>query len=231
MDNTFFELGWFWTTLVLMIIGYLFGTLLFSRIYISVFKKGKLEYVDRRTKQIKPITTFGTSQTAYMFGLQYGIIQFLLDFGKPLIFWFFVVRPLVLFTTFSAAIPAFALVAVVLGNNYPVWWKFNGGEGVAVGVGILFCFNWVAGVIGFTIWLLSVLLTKNQVFSTFMGVNFGTIVSLLPIYGIVGIPSFVSYDWTLWITMISVWAIILFSHSNYYIDWIRSIRKDRWGER
>ncbi|MBU6398188.1 MAG: glycerol-3-phosphate 1-O-acyltransferase PlsY [Rhodospirillales bacterium] len=45
-------------------------------------------------------------------------------------------------------------LAAVLGHLFPVWLGFNGGKGVATGLGVLFAFAWPLGLICCAIWLL-----------------------------------------------------------------------------
>jgi len=46
------------------------------------------------------------------------------------------------------------MVAVFLGHLYPVFFKFQGGKGVATFMGILFTLSWISGFIFVALWLL-----------------------------------------------------------------------------
>lgn len=221
-----FEQGWFWTTLVLVIIGYLFGTLLFSRLWISIVKKGDTRYYDKVRKEYRNQTSFGTTATGAR-GIQFGIAQFLLDFAKPLIYWFFVVKPLFLHSFyFSNAFITFGLVGVVAGNNYPIWWKFKGGQGIAVGVGSLFCINWLAGLVGLTAWAIVSSITGGQVYATLSGLILGSLVAVIPAaYFIPGIPWWYQVNWTTIIAIPICMMLVVSSHTKDYKRKIRESKK------
>ena len=51
-------------------------------------------------------------------------------------------------------------LSVFLGHIFPVWLKFKGGKGVATYVGILFCLNFMLGIIFVVIWFLIYLIFK-----------------------------------------------------------------------
>jgi glycerol-3-phosphate acyltransferase PlsY len=51
-------------------------------------------------------------------------------------------------------IALFAGLAAVLGHLFPVWLKFNGGKGVATGLGVLIVAAWPVGLAACAVWLL-----------------------------------------------------------------------------
>ena len=51
-------------------------------------------------------------------------------------------------------------LSVFLGHLFPIWLKFKGGKGVATYVGILFCLNFVIGIIFTLTWFLIYLIFK-----------------------------------------------------------------------
>ena len=46
-----------------------------------------------------------------------------------------------------------ASLSVFIGHVFPVWLKFKGGKGVATYVGILFCLNYLSGIVFCVTWL------------------------------------------------------------------------------
>ena len=51
-------------------------------------------------------------------------------------------------------------LSVFLGHLFPIWLKFKGGKGVATYVGILFCLNFMIGIIFTLTWFLIYLIFK-----------------------------------------------------------------------
>ena len=51
-------------------------------------------------------------------------------------------------------------LSVFLGHLFPIWLKFKGGKGVATYVGILFCLNFMIGIIFILTWFLIYLIFK-----------------------------------------------------------------------
>ena len=51
-------------------------------------------------------------------------------------------------------------LSVFLGHLFPIWLKFKGGKGVATYVGILFCLNFMIGIIFTLTWFLTYLIFK-----------------------------------------------------------------------
>lgn len=60
---------------------------------------------------------------------------------------------------------------VSLGHNYPVFFKFKGGKGVATSLGVLLALNWIVGLVVFVLTIGIMALTKY--------VSFGSIMSSL----------------------------------------------------
>jgi glycerol-3-phosphate acyltransferase PlsY len=58
-----------------------------------------------------------------------------------------------IFMQFSEVAGIIAAFAAVLGHNFPVWLKFNGGKGVATTLGALMMVSWPVGVLTCCVWL------------------------------------------------------------------------------
>ena len=170
-----------WTTLIFVIVGYLIGSILLSRMYISIFRGGNVVF--EKNGQKKTMTRFGTSMTSYFLGSKFAIAQFFWDFIKPILFFWIFMWPLYycLPDTFGHAILAAGLLAVFIGHLWPVYWKFKGGVGVATGVGILFLINWLAGIIGFTTWFIFAVITRDSGIGGFFGATVGVAILFFPI--------------------------------------------------
>ena len=82
-------------------------------------------------------------------GPVWGSLVFALDVGKGL-------APVLLAQRNAAHIawlPVAAGLAAILGHNFSVFLKFKGGKGVATTLGVAFGLSWVAGLVGFGVWL------------------------------------------------------------------------------
>lgn len=118
---------------VSLLIGYVFG------MFVSGFFLGKSKHVDLREKGSGNV---GTTNTARVLGLKYGIITLLCDCLKP------VLASLVVWLVFGRVYAGhvrllilYASLGAVLGHDFPAFMKFKGGKGVATSVGlILLCF-------------------------------------------------------------------------------------------
>ena len=59
-----------------------------------------------------------------------------------------------------------ASLSVFIGHVFPVWLKFSGGKGVATYIGILFCLNYLSGIVFCIIWLLFFFIFKYSSLSS-----------------------------------------------------------------
>ncbi len=70
--------------------------------------------------------------------------------------------PVIAVTVIEPAAMAIALTGAgaFLGHIFPVYYRFQGGKGVATYYGVLLGFSWITGIAALLIWLLTALLTK-----------------------------------------------------------------------
>jgi len=57
-------------------------------------------------------------------------------------------------------------LSVFIGHVFPVWLKFKGGKGVATYIGILFCLNYILGIIFTISWIVVYLISKYSSLSS-----------------------------------------------------------------
>ena len=62
-----------------------------------------------------------------------------------------------------------ASLSTFLGHVFPVWLKFKGGKGVATYVGILFCINFLLGLVFILSWLVIFFFFKFSSLSSILG--------------------------------------------------------------
>lgn len=98
-------------------------------------------------------------------GKKAAIITLLGDMLKGLI-------PVLLVIQFQTDTLTTALVGLfaLLGHIFPVYYGFKGGKGVATFYGVILAFNWMAGLIALTIWLVMAKLVKISSLSALVSV-------------------------------------------------------------
>lgn len=85
----------------------------------------------------------GTTNMSRVFGIKFGIITFIIDCLKG--FLCVILARLIITSQISEFWGQFAGylvgIAVILGHNYPIIFKFKGGKGFASAIGVLFALN------------------------------------------------------------------------------------------
>ena len=108
-----------------IIASYLFGSVLFSYIVVRIYGRRGVK------KDLAKIDRPGTAGVGRQYGVKAGLPTFLFDCGKG--------AAVVLVGKaigLDDMIIAIACVAVIVGHNWPIWFKFVGGGGLATGMGI-----------------------------------------------------------------------------------------------
>lgn len=104
----------------------------------------------------------GASNATIVLGWKYGSLVALFDIGKGLIA--VLLLQYILFSTSLTIESKFSLLfllgaAVIIGHNYPIWMKFDGGKGTASLIGIMFAIDWRMGMVGFALLIFVTLIT------------------------------------------------------------------------
>lgn len=97
----------------------------------------------------------GTTNAIRVMGWKAGLCTFLGDFFKAFIV-VFIVHSMYNDSTLDLV----AGLGVVLGHNFPVFLKFNGGKGIASTVGTMMAFDYRIGLIAMLIMIIIVLITR-----------------------------------------------------------------------
>jgi len=110
--------------IIYVILAYLLGSVLFSYIMASIYGRGE-------KRDLYKIDRPGTAGAGRQFGVKAGAPTFIFDCGKGAAV-VLIGKAIGLNDITIAA----ACIAVIVGHNWPVWFKFKGGGGLATGMGI-----------------------------------------------------------------------------------------------
>lgn len=131
-----------------LLIGYLFGNLLFAMII------GKVVLHMNPTKYGSHNP--GTANMGAVFGKKWGILTCVGDIAKSL-----VALGITYLLFHSHLMLAYCALGLMLGHCFPFWNKFSGGKGVAVAAASTVVYDWQAGIITLLIALALVIIMKN----------------------------------------------------------------------
>ena len=138
---------------LLLIVGYLLGSLNFSIIFTKIFAN-----TDVRNHGSGNAGFTNTLRTA---GKKVAILVFICDALKAIaailvavfVEKYFPFDNLVAYGKYSASLGA------VLGHNFPLYYGFKGGKGIVVSIAIIFSLNWITGLFVLGMFLVMFLLT------------------------------------------------------------------------
>lgn len=126
------------SVLLLLIVGYLLGSLNFSIIFSRIFAKTDVRNHGSGNA--------GFTNTMRVAGKKVAVLVFVCDALKAVaaIFAAFMYAKytndsLALYGKYAAAL------GVVLGHNFPLYFGFKGGKGIVVSIAIIYSLNWVTG--------------------------------------------------------------------------------------
>ncbi|WP_019413421.1 glycerol-3-phosphate acyltransferase [Paenisporosarcina sp. TG20] len=139
--------------IMLLLSGYLIGS--FHGSFIAQWLSG----VKVKEQGLK---NSGASNATIVLGWKYGSLVALIDIGKGLIA--VLLLQYILHSTSLTFESKFSLLfllgaAVIIGHNYPLWMKFDGGKGTASLIGIMFAIDWRMGMVGFALLIFVTLIT------------------------------------------------------------------------
>ena len=125
--------------IILLSLGYLFGSVPFGLILSILFKKE-----DPRQSGSNNI---GATNITRLSGWKLGFLTLILDILKAFV-------PTKICYIFYPELVLLVSVSIFLGHLFPCWLKFNGGKGIAVLIGILFALSYLYGTFFLLSWLI-----------------------------------------------------------------------------
>jgi len=129
------------------IVGYLIGSISFSRLVLRLKAPGKdisdLAVAVEGTDEAAPVKVYGANAASMILGTKYGIGIGILDMLKAaapmLVFRFFVYPDSFTYLAVS--------VGALMGHNWPVYYRFRGGRGFSVIFGSFVIIDWFGSII------------------------------------------------------------------------------------
>ena len=127
------------SVVLMLIVGYLLGSLSFSIIFTKIFAK-----TDVREHGSGNAGFTNTIRTA---GKKVGILVFICDALKAVvaILIAMAVAKWLPFDNYVGYGKFAAALGAVLGHNFPLYYGFRGGKGIVVSIAIIYSLNWITG--------------------------------------------------------------------------------------
>jgi glycerol-3-phosphate acyltransferase PlsY len=136
------------TTILFSILGYLMGSISFSRIFLKFLAPDKSideirVEVDDYEGGFDATAGYGANKASMILGTKWGIIIGICDMMKVIIPLLLVRLIFFPAETYDLYIAAFGLV----GHNYPIYHRFKGGRGMSVLFGSLIIIDWLGAIL------------------------------------------------------------------------------------
>ncbi|HLR64750.1 MAG TPA: glycerol-3-phosphate acyltransferase [Pseudogracilibacillus sp.] len=142
------------------LLGYVFGCINGSEI-IGKYKKINIKQTGMKNA--------GATNTAVILGVKYGIIVAAIDILKAIISLYIlstILNNMFIMPDIQTILLFINGLFVIIGHNYPITMKFQGGKGTASLFGVLLYFDWRFAVLGFMILVIFSLISNYFVFGT-----------------------------------------------------------------
>ena len=137
--------------ILIILISYLFGSVPFGLILTKIFTGKDIRNIGSGNIGATNVLRSGNKFVGYL--------TLILDILKAVI-------PILFIKFYYSDQLYLASLSVFIGHVFPVWLKFRGGKGVATYVGILFCLNYLSGLVFCIIWLLIFFIFKYSSLSS-----------------------------------------------------------------
>lgn len=190
---------------ILLIAAYIIGSIPFSYIFGKKFKNKDLRKHGSGN--------LGTTNAFRVLGIAIGILVLILDISKSGLLVLLVMRNPNLFGL-NMLHPIFYGFAAVLGHVFSVWFKFNGGKGVASSLGIIAVYAPWIGITLIPFFLFIVYITK---YVSLGSTATAMVVSLMSIILYFNVPAGSIYDLEFTIVAIAASLLIFYRHRQNFI--------------
>ena len=135
--------------LLMLLMGYLIGSLNFAIIYSKLFKKDDIrKHGSGNAGATNVLRTYGKAAAALVF-----VLDILKGAAAVLI-------ANLLYPNSRDICACFAAAGAVLGHNFPCYYGFSGGKGVATGFAVLLVLDWRVALIALGVFLITALVTR-----------------------------------------------------------------------
>ncbi|MFJ8065453.1 glycerol-3-phosphate acyltransferase [Psychrobacillus sp. NPDC096426] len=149
--------------LIILVISYLVGSIHGSKV------AQVLSGVNIKKEGLK---NSGASNAAIVLGMKYGILVAVIDILKGVLVIVgvrFCIQQYGIFSVMESDLLLYlAGAAVILGHNFPIYTRFQGGKGTASIIGILFAIYWPIGLIGLLLLVGTTFLTDFLLIGVFV---------------------------------------------------------------
>jgi glycerol-3-phosphate acyltransferase PlsY len=174
------------STIIALIIGYLFGSIPFGYLLTKFSGMGDIRDIGSGNIGATNVLRTGNKKLA--------ALTLLLDGVKGAV-------AVLIVEWIVPGMGAWAALAALLGHLFPVWLKFKGGKGVATSIGVITALVWPVGLIVMGVWLLVARLSHYSSLAALVSLGLAPFEVLL----------FSRYD-LLWLTLAIV-ALVFWKHS------------------
>ena len=133
--------------------GYLIGSFSFARLLVRIRAPGadvsKIEHPVEGSSEVFESGSISATAVRFQLGARYGCLVAILDILKALV-------PTLLFKLWQPDAPYYLITAtmMIIGHNYPVYYGFKGGRGLATVYGGFLVLDWVGVLVTNTIGML-----------------------------------------------------------------------------
>ena len=135
------------SSIILIVVAYLLGSVSFAILVSHFFHLKDPRYYGSNNPGATNVMRSGNKLAALLTLLGDALKGFLIVF-------------IAIHYHFSPLTIALVSIAVVLGHMFPIFFKFQGGKGVATAIGVIYSLSWPVGLIMCVLWLILLFITR-----------------------------------------------------------------------